>query len=578
MANSSRENSPGPHDYVRERLSRHHTAATSHPANRGRQEEDGKRPIKRRKTDADLDPRSELARAERFLERERERRLAKVSDDSSTEELPKRKVGRPRKHPLPVQPASDQPLKRGRGRPRKYPRPEEVEAAKLAREAEDRSDETSDEDSDSDSIIEFEDMYRASPSSVDMRVSPSPSPSPPPPPKLYSLQPNPAMYAAKKLRGPVMVLREEVSDVEEGEEDDLKANAMSLDDEPRPFLAWMPRRDYGDFGQSDEFHHFVRKPSPSLGSKRRRSTDTDGEDEIEPIQGVVRRTFGLWRSGNPQSFAVERRKIDPATDIAEEPFFPTRRIHRETWSPEGTPPPPTPIGSQREPVPAYSNEMLSTLSLYQRPRTQSARTSTAQQSAQRLPPKSSSLSRIEPTSIIVSRPQNSTYSGPERSHVQVTQTFDASTSAPQRNVPEEATWTKARPWKRPLLQDLPPHTMTNAHRPRLTISAPLYGSEGEEVDLSAADEDHADLVVAHDIDWRGDADEDERQVELALNYLTDHHSEDDGESPPGRRRVSTSSSTTHPLIYPTTSTNVRPKGPNVEDRLPKQRRREEVCF
>lgn len=582
LVNSSRENSPGPNDHVRERLSRHHTAANSHPMNKNRQDDDGKRPLKRRKTEADLDPHSELARAERFLERERERRKAKASDESSAEEAPKRKVGRPRKHPLPNPVSADQPpvVKRGRGRPRKYPRPEGAQGASRARDAEDRSEESSAEDSD-DLTFDFGHASRgASPSSTGMHVSPSPSPSPPPPPKLYSFQPNPAMYAAKKLRGPVMVLREEISDVEEVEEDESNTNAMSLDDEPRPFLAWMPRRDHDGSNQNEELHHFVRKRSPTLGSKRRRGTDTDGEDEIEPIQGLVRRSFGLWRSGNPQSFAVERRKVDPATDIAEEPFFPIQQPSRETCSPEGTPPPNTPVRNQREPPTAYSKEMLSKLSLYQRPRTQSASTLTAQQSLQRLPPKASSLSRIEPTSIVISRLQQPTYLGPQRSHVHVTQTHDddASTTT-QPSIVEEATWTKARPWKRPESQDLPPQTVTNTRRSKSIVSVPLYDSGEEEVTLSTAEVGHPDLTVAHDIEWRDDFDEEERQVELALNTLTDHYSEDDGELASGQRFASNShipSSTKHQIIAPAASINELSRGSNVEDRLPKQRRREEL--
>ncbi|CAG7850992.1 SubName: Full=Uncharacterized protein {ECO:0000313/EMBL:CCA76218.1} [Serendipita indica DSM 11827] len=308
------------------------------------------------------------------------------------------------------------------------------------------------------------------------------------------------MYAAKKLRGPVMVLREEISDVEEVEEDESNTNAMSLDDEPRPFLAWMPRRDHDGSNQNEELHHFVRKRSPTLGSKRRRGTDTDGEDEIEPIQGLVRRSFGLWRSGNPQSFAVERRKVDPATDIAEEPFFPIQQPSRETCSPEGCRRHPTRLFGINE-NPNGPNKVFN------------------------VSPKASSLSRIEPTSIVISRLQP-TYLGPQRSHVHVTQTHDddASTTT-QPSIVEEATWTKARPWKRPESQDLPPQTVTNTRRSKSIVSVPL-GTP--------------DLTVAHDIEWRDDFDEEERQVELALNTLTDHYSEDDGELASGQRFASNS--------------------------------------
>lgn len=139
----------------------------------------------------------------------------------------------------------------------------------------------------------------------------------PPPPKLITLQPSPAQFAARQLRSGIMVFAEEVSD-----EEHIQAELVPVVSE--------------DSGTSSDWNS---------------DSDTDASPEDEehqlevhiPVQSFIRRRFGLWKPGNPQSFASQRRLLDPQADLGPDPFItPFRRMKR-------TPSPPiTVLGSDKE--------------------------------------------------------------------------------------------------------------------------------------------------------------------------------------------------------------------------------------
>ena len=136
---------------------------------------------------------------------------------------------------------------------------------------------------------------------------------PPPLPKLITLQPSPALFAARQLRSGIMVLAEEVSDEEHVEE------------------------------QVEELEPIVSEDSDaSSDSGSYSDTDASSEEEPQllevhvPVQSFVRRSFGLWKRGNPQSFASQRRLLDPQADLGPDPFISSFRRPRMTPSPPAT--------------------------------------------------------------------------------------------------------------------------------------------------------------------------------------------------------------------------------------------------
>ena len=139
----------------------------------------------------------------------------------------------------------------------------------------------------------------------------------PPPPKLITLQPSPAQFAARQLRSGIMVFAEEVSDEE------------NIQEELEPMVS-------EDSGTSSD-------------SNSDSDTDASPEDEEHqlavhiPVQSLIRRRFGLWKPGNPQSFASQRRLLDPQADLGPDPFITPFRRSKMTPSP-----PITVLGSDQE--------------------------------------------------------------------------------------------------------------------------------------------------------------------------------------------------------------------------------------
>lgn len=139
----------------------------------------------------------------------------------------------------------------------------------------------------------------------------------PPPPKLITLQPSPAQFAARQLRSGIMVFAEEVSDEENIQEG----------------LEPMVSEDSGT--SSDANSDSDTDASPE-----------DEEHQLEvhiPVQSFIRRRFGLWKPGNPQSFASQRRLLDPQADLGPDPFITPFRRSKRTPSP-----PITVLGSDQE--------------------------------------------------------------------------------------------------------------------------------------------------------------------------------------------------------------------------------------
>jgi len=320
----------------------------------------------------------------------------------------------------------------------------------------------------------------------------------PPAPKLFGFQPNPAMFAAKKLRGPVMVLREEISDIEEVEEEEEEEDdrmevdiedVEDVEDVPQhksvPVLAWMPLEQDDPTAQ---YHHFVRRLEFRAGRKRSRhgSGSDIQEDEFEPVQTIVRRSFGLWHAGNPQSFASERRRIDPTADLDDNAlrWIPRRNLTGEE-SPEGTPPPPTPKSKDLYRTPANPVARVSKLDLYQRPRSHSVGNLLLQRELEATARRAAAISvhQLKQPPLIKSRVQNSTYINQPRSYVK--NPIRDGTLGYRQPGREEESWLKAPVYRVPnrMISPILRDGLWTQQRPKSMISLPLYDSDGEGVDL-----------------------------------------------------------------------------------------------
>ena len=413
------------------------------------------------------------------------------------------------------------PVKRGRGRPRKYPRPEEISASEARRRAEEeamareldaleaQSDGTT---SFNDDVVPEDDFEITSPpSSVAKRPKSLP---PPPAPKLFGFQPNPAMFAAKKLRGPVMVLREEISDIEEVEEDeeddDKDVDRMDVDDislewKRPPVVAWMPQeQDDATINQ----HSFVRRPEQRAGQKRSRQPSSDDEH----VQTVVQRTFGLWRAGNPQSFASEKRRIDPTVDLSDEDSHWIPKAGRGAESPEGTPPPDTPKSKGLYPPLGNAAIRSSRLDLYQRPRSHSVGNMLLQKELETAAKRAAAnaVRRHNPTPLVKSRLQHSTYATQSRSYVKLPTPSVEPIENRSKSKREEETWLKAQK-RRVSSRSLSPDVVDSlwiGQRQKSMISLPLYDSEGEDVNLEV-NEDEYDVEGEHVLGAHGELEDEE---------------------------------------------------------------------
>ena len=138
---------------------------------------------------------------------------------------------------------------------------------------------------------------------------------PPPLPKLITLQPSPAQFAARQLRSGIMMLAEEVSDDEHVEE-----RVEHVEEELEPIASENSDTSFDSDSDSD--------------------SDASPEEEEEhqlvvhvPVQSFIRRSFGLWKPGNPQSFASQRRLLDPQADLGPDPFINSFRRSKRTPSP-----------------------------------------------------------------------------------------------------------------------------------------------------------------------------------------------------------------------------------------------------
>ena len=198
----------------------------------------------------------------------------------------------------------------------------------------------------------------------------------PPPPKLITLQPSPALFAARQLRCGIMVLAEEVSDEEHVEEE----------------LGPIPSADSDTSSDSDS------------------DADTDDSPEEEeepqlevhvPVQSFIRRRFGLWKPGNPQSFASQRRLLDPQADLGPDPFISSFKHSKRTMSP-----PITILDSDEEGSRAAPRRATS------RPATSTNKTPTKAQRPAREP-------ASEPVPLIKTRKAGATYTNSPRSLVQL---------------------------------------------------------------------------------------------------------------------------------------------------------------
>lgn len=394
----------------------------------------------------------------------------------------------------PVPPAS--PVKRGRGRPRKYPRPEEISATEARRRADEQAmareldaleaGTGASGDSEADQV-EYDDLTTASPSRSEVRAA---RPLPPPPaPKLFSFQPSPAMFAAKKLRGPVMVLREEISDVEEVEEEEEDVDRMEIDDvslewERPPVVAWMPQE---QDDPSARHHNFVRRPDQRTGLKRSHHTSSDDDNRSHGhSQVTVQRTFGLWRPGNPEGFASEKRRLDPSVDVGEEEARWITKQARGNDSPEGTPPPPTPKSKDLY-TSGVPSSVVSRLDLYQRPRSHSVGNMLLQRELEAATRRAAAdaLRRPNPSPLVKSRLQHPTYTNQTRSHVKLPSPLRGLVDAKSMPRREEESWLKAQPRRisSRSLSPGPADDLWSGQRQKSMISLPLYNSDGEDVDL-----------------------------------------------------------------------------------------------
>ncbi|KAG8776246.1 hypothetical protein FRC16_004581, partial [Serendipita sp. 398] len=555
----------------------------------------------------------ELSRAERALQRERDRARERSGSDSeedsqSNEDLqPKRKRGRPRKDEAHLREDKDKeaadvasPIKRGRGRPRKYPKPVEAPHRRATskphddtRHAMDISDRS---DSEEDSDVEFEHISAHALPLLELRGSPSPSPSPsppPPPPKLYSLQPNPAMYAAKKLRGPVMVLREEVSDVEEDEEleamDDKGSFDMSIDYDLPSMTRWRGSDHEGG-------HHFIRKYDST--SSRGRLQDPSSEDDMtDPVQLYVRRSFGLWHAGNPQNFATERRRMDPNADYMDEPFLSPTKLGNNVISPNATPPPLTPIPLWKTKSQPTRMDLIakkpSKIDLYQRPRNYSTGNFLLQQEQElaekKVVEKASKPvfhTKLQvPAPSISTRAQFSTYTNLPRTFVKPIQPLYGRSQSVQdvapgddsssTQVPEQS-FVKSRPWKPPArAEDITPIAETyKARTAKSSIKFPLYLTDEEEITLPV---DPGEPLL--EVEYTALDDEEQAVLSLVKDFdgSEDEDMKAEGSTSSRRRGLSIPSYSTLPSQEPVTGHEISYNNElTLECRLPKQRRREEL--
>ncbi|PVF93693.1 hypothetical protein CPB86DRAFT_89797 [Serendipita vermifera] len=518
IAASSREGSP-PYDSMRGGLSRHYSTANGHEASKLRhrdsysrlangESDDNPRPFKRRKTDSGV---GELSRAERMIQREREkaRRVQEsTTDDSSDEERPVGSMVRPAqrpRYPIPqdylatinateehevlnslvtTNAESVTSPKRPRGRPGKYHSVSNGHAKQRSRDRIRR------EGSDSDS-----DHSRAK-SQTDQPLSPlgfKKSNFPPPSPKLYGFRPSPAMFAAKKLHGPVMELRGEISDNEDMIDDKSgDSDAMSVDEGPQPPVVWMPQDSSEEESPGKYHHQYVRKPSPVTSQPRSFHSTSDEVSNAQIVQSLVARSFGLWRSGNPQSFASQKRRIDVTTEYEEEFFASIPQYPDSQDSSEEAKPPPTPANKESKYL--YTPATASKLDEYQRPRNQSmGQFLLDKEKAEAMQKSRESEKRrrfLMSTQLIKQRSQFSTYTDHPRSHVKLG--YEGISERRGAFSREEVTWLKARPWRASLEESFP---VTESKIPprsmhRSTLSLPLYesyDSQNEGIDMEESD-------------------------------------------------------------------------------------------
>lgn len=608
---SSREGSP-PIENLRERLSRHHTIATSHPSklrhveSASRLDDANPRPLKRRRTETgavngrhyyDDSTDSSDSAASLIDDNPKRKRTKRVDGPSGRDAREEREVLREL-----VDGADVTPTKRGRGRPRKHLRPDDAtrdprEAAR-ATFSYSNSERNSSDSSESDS---FSDVSVATQETKKERQPP-----PPPVTQYYNFKPNPAMFAAKKLKGPVIVLREEFSDIEVIEEEDAysdkgDSDRMSLDQEPIRVVAWMPSADKSLPSQDGRGHQFVRRIT-GKGASGKDKEDDDSGGESEHVQHTVHRSFGLWHSGNPQSFATRRREVDPLADIRDEFATPQKSRHRQQ-SVDATPPPPTPASKDVPARPKKSKDIArlqATLDLYQRPRAHSMGHLMMQmeleKSKKRKPAAAKPLPR--PEDIVKTRPQNPTYTNPARSHLKLKKQRSRDPVSGRFLVHDEADageeeeegWVKAGP-----RMSLRPSSPDDSLLPRRAIhrpatSLPAYDHRHYE-DLTLSGNEYEDDAEENPPlqfdDFNNDEDEDEERQQSDLSML-----DDAGKSPTrnvlsvpvyplrSSHRVTRSHFTTSVQKDNEDHDNdsVEDSGLNSDNKLPKQRRREEVCY
>lgn len=538
---------------MRDRLSRYHTTTAGGQTSKLRlgetirkiqdsAQDNNPRPLKRRRTDAGAVSGigGDLSRAERMIQREKDKIRREQEDSSSGSESGdsakvKRGPGRPRKEKDASQNETEEeevlntlllspevsPIKRGRGRPRKYPRPSEEtprEARRKAREEARRRNEHDMELSDSSSSSEDDiDDHSLPPSPLTQTLAP-------PSPHFLSFRPNPAMFAAKKLRGPVMVLREEISDAEEGAEED---DHMSVDTSPLPVVAWMPptgiHDDSGSGDQDTYRHQYVRRLPPAVGQKRSRGNNIihPTVEETAPVHSALRRSFGLWKAGNPQGFAMERRRLDPAADLDDDLFWTPSQESGGNQQTEATPPPDTPdaqepfLGEKGRKGKKKKKPKVPILDLYQRPRTQSVGNYLLQQerekAAQRVETISKVSSNIKFFTMAKTRQPFATYANLPRSHVKLPILQDHETSSNRRassNALEEEAWLKAKSWRPPVLSDEASPTTPLWSKPRhqSTISLPLYEPPDDNEVTLDIDDEVCDAEADRALGWHDELD------------------------------------------------------------------------
>jgi hypothetical protein len=511
---------------VRNGLSRHYSTANGHENSKLRHRDsysrdipsdDNPRPFKRRKTDTGVAG-GDLSRAERMIQRERDkarRAEESTSDDSSDEEglvgSMVRPAQRPR-YPIPqdylatldateehevlnslvtTNAESNSGLKRSRGRPKGFPDRSLNGSKQRSRNLMHEDDSESNSDSS---------RAKSRSSQPHSPLNAKKSNFRPPSPKLYGFRPSPAMFAAKKLHGPVMELRGEVSDNEDpfGNVSDEDDDMMSVDEGPQPPVVWMPRDSSEDESPGKYRHQYVRKPS-ALAPPSRSFNSTPGEtSNAQIVQNLVARSFGLWRSGNPQSFASQKRRIDVTTEYEEEFFASVSQYPEARDSLEEAQPPLTPASKaeSRSAIPATTSK----LDQYQRPRNQSMSRFLMEKEkvdTMRKRQENEKWRRLFMSpQLIKQRPQYSTYTDHSRSHVKLG--YEGLTQPRTPFSGEEATWLKARPWR---ASNEDSASISDAKvlpypRHRSTISLPLYESYDSQEDIDI-EENESFLDISH---------------------------------------------------------------------------------